>query len=87
MQKPPTFMQRKGKLDKNIKEEQVWRTTQDLRNQIRRGFREGGQLKKMIQRNTKKRVKRKCIDLTDRELLLVFNNVMRSEARLQWVEE
>lgn len=39
------------------------------------------------EKHSKRSAKRKCIDLTVRESLLVFNNVMRSEARLQWVEE
>lgn len=36
---------------------------------------------------SKMRTKKKYVDLTIRTLLLVFNKVMRLEARLQWVEE
>ena len=70
MQKPPTFMQRKRK--KNDKK-QVWRKApQYLRNQMRRGFQEGGQQKQMIQGNTVKAEMKKYVDLTIRNLLLVF---------------
>ena len=34
---------------------------------------------------SKMRTKKKYVDLTIRTLLLVFNKVMRLEARLQWV--
>lgn len=33
------------------------------------------------------KTERKCVDLTIRKLLIVFIKVIRSEARLQWVEE
>lgn len=39
------------------------------------------------EKHSERSTKRQCIDLTVTELLLVFNNVMRVEARLQWVEE
>jgi len=77
MQKPPTFMQRKRK--KNDKE-QVWRKApQYLRNQMRRGFQEGGQQKQMVQGNTVKAEMKKYVDLTIRNLLLVFIKVMKLE--------
>ena len=77
MQKPPTFMQRKRK--KNDKK-QVWRKApQYLRNQMRRGFQEGGQQKQMIQGNTVKAEMKKYVDLTIRNLLLVFIKVMKLE--------
>lgn len=63
-------MQRKRK--KNDKK-QVWRKApQYLRNQMRRGFQEGGQQKQMIQGNTVKAEMKKYVDLTIRNLLLVF---------------
>lgn len=77
MQKPPTFMQRKRK--KNDKE-QVWRKApQYLRNQMRRGFQEGGQQKQMVQGNTVKAEMKKYVDLTIRNFLLVFIKVMKLE--------
>ena len=77
MQKPPTFMQRKRK---KYDKEQVWRKApQYLRNQMRRGFQEGGQQKQMIQGNTVKTEIKKYVDLTIRKLLLVFIKVMKLE--------
>lgn len=70
-------MQRKRK--KNDKK-QVWRKApQYLRNQMRRGFQEGGQQKQMIQGNTVKAEMKKYVDLTIRNLLLVFIKVMKLE--------
>lgn len=70
-------MQRKRK--KNDKE-QVWRKApQYLRNQMRRGFQEGGQQKQMVQGNTVKAEMKKYVDLTIRNLLLVFIKVMKLE--------
>ena len=77
MQKPPTFMQRKRK---KYDKEQVWRKApQYLRNQMRRGFQEGGQQKQMIQGNTVMTEIKKYVDLTIRKLLLVFIKVMKLE--------
>ena len=70
-------MQRKRK--KNDKE-QVWRKApRYLRNQMRRGFQEGGQQKQMVQGNTVKAEMKKYVDLTIRNLLLVFIKVMKLE--------
>lgn len=54
---------------------------QYLRNQMRRGFQEGGQQKQMIQGHTvKTRIKKKYVDLIIRNLLFVFIKVMKLEA-------
>ena len=54
---------------------------QYLRNQMRRGFQEGGQQKQMIQGPTVKTgIKKKYVDLIIRKLLFLFIKVMKLEA-------
>lgn len=54
---------------------------QYLRNQMRRGFQEGGQQKQMIQGHTVKTgIKKKYVDLIIRKLLFLFIKVMKLEA-------